>query len=128
MSTLFTGGKGEIQCAGKVQPDPMRRTDACAYRAEYAVLPTQEPMCFDHRVDYMRSRALTAFDVLRAQCPECKAVQQGERELRREERRGRKGDAARAPRPRVRDERWCPEHDDEEFARWRVAQQTRGPR
>jgi hypothetical protein len=132
VSILFGNADDEAQCVGEILPDPIRRSRRCAYRAEYVVLPTERPMCFDHCVDFIRSRPITAFDVARSHCETCQAVQRGEHERKKEERRGRMrgGDRQPAPRSRGREEVWCEEHDAQAFAAWKLKQpkQDRGPR
>ena len=129
MSVLFTDRPDEARCYGPITPDPMRRSDRCPYRADYIALPLEQPCCPDHIWDFQRSRAVTAFDIERAHCAACKDVQQGAREVRREERRGRRAEGAPRPPPRRgRDERWCEAHDAAAFAQWIAERATKGRR
>lgn len=132
MSVLFTHGPEEAACEGKIFPDPVRRLDSCAYRAEYVAVPSERPYCSDHIVDFLRSRPITSFDVARAHCADCLAVQRGEHERKREERRGRlRGGGEKAPavpRARGREEQWCGEHDDVAQQHWLEQQTTKARR
>ena len=85
-------------------------------------LPLEQPICQDHLWDFQRTRDLTAFDVERAHCTACLDVQQGSREARKEERRGRRAEGPRPAPRRGRDERWCEAHDAQAFAQWKEDQ------
>jgi hypothetical protein len=103
-----------MPCSGRVLPSPTNRTDACPYVATYIALPEEVGVCFDHAADYVNFRAVTARDVERAHCGDCKASGEDARRARQQARRSRRGDAERSRGPREAASRWCHAHEEDE--------------